>query len=476
VIPLRPIATGERLTWNYLPYWKWLWPTHLRQEALREGWDFLCACERCVGHERETTMAFVCPRCDKSDLCPARPCAAAPATQSVQDPPSVSGSCCSQGHGHCDALGQIAELRCDGCALQLCRGEFGGLYSGYFDRCLAQEEAVFALPWRGVLGRDPNEFRPVGEAILLSERHWLRADHASHILENAPAIFQDKGLAGPGVDASIVSSELKRLAEAADCVEAALIRLLRHKRATILPELSMYKALATGEQRDWDVCGDVHRRVYEGCRGALGTIAASERLLTSRCGFVDAGLRLEPAAMERLALQLDGAGASVGGVSEDEVAHVNGWIGAAAVCADGGRDAANGLGAWVLRRMWLCPGYGASAEPDDAEQSDSGSSSHGKARKAPKRAPGSPPSREQSSAHKKPAATDKSLRHAGASTVRRKPAADKVCSVLRKHGASEVRRKPAAADVSSVHGKPPAARSAALHKRPSACPAPKRRR
>lgn len=460
VIPLRPIAAGERLTWNYLPYWKWLWPTHLRQEALREGWDFLCGCERCTGDLQETTMAFVCPACGRGDLCPSGPCAAARAADISQDSAKASESCCSAGHGHRDALRQLTELTCGGCDLRLRRGDVGGLYSGFMERCLAQEEAVFALPWRGVLGRDPSQIQPAGGADLLSETHWLRADYASHLLENAPAICKEKGLAAPDADLACLRAQLTYLADAATSVEAALVRLLGHKRASILPELAMSKALATGQQHDWEACRDTHRRVYAGCRAGLGAVVASEQLRASCHGFAATGLRLEPAAAERLALQLEGVGSfEAAGTSNDdladEVRHVHGWVGRANVYT--GAFDGNCNSSWVLRRMWLCPGYGAPEDPADAEQTDSDELSAESGRKACKRPAKSPLSRVQTAVRKRPAGANKSTKRIAA--LQRKPSAAAK--------ASPILRKPAAAGATK---KLPATRLSAVRKRPSACP------
>merc|ERR1711871_538966 len=121
IVPLRQIKKGERLTWNYLPYWKWLWPTHLRRQALKEGWDFLCRCPRCEPPElsdsklevavdrREKVMSYRCPACGQGDLCPASPCIPA-AIGDVQA--SGGGSCCGASHLHEQALQAISTLEC----------------------------------------------------------------------------------------------------------------------------------------------------------------------------------------------------------------------------------------------------------------------------------------------------------------------------------------------------------------------------
>lgn len=163
IVPLRTIAAGEQLSWCYLPYWKQLWPTQLRRRALQESWHFHCRCPRCAGDAPERVMAFRCPACSCGELCPAAPCAG--------------------DDGHVSALASVAALVCGGCGLKLERG--GGSHAGYLERCLAQEGAVFALPWREVfeplgvsaLARSVFPFHNLGEST--SQKRHLGCAHQS---------------------------------------------------------------------------------------------------------------------------------------------------------------------------------------------------------------------------------------------------------------------------------------------------------
>ena len=211
LVPLRAIAKGEQLSWCYLPYWKQLWPTQLRRHVLQECWHFVCRCPRCAGPAQERVMAFKCPACGRGELCPQAPCAA----------PDVDA-------GHGGALAAVQALACGACSLKLARGDPHGPHAGYAERCLSLEAAAFRAPWRGVLGRD---LEAAGPLDLLASTHWLLSDHASHELENAPAILDARAMAGDGADIGAVEEFLRRQAANAELVAQALVRLIGHERS-----------------------------------------------------------------------------------------------------------------------------------------------------------------------------------------------------------------------------------------------------
>jgi len=355
VFPLQAVHPREHLSWSYLPYWKTLWPTQLRRQALKEGWDFVCQCTRCAGGTREEVMAFVCPKCGQGDLCPAGPCVAS-------DTEQLSG--CA-GVKHAAALMAVSTLQCS-CGLSLQHGDSNGQYGGYLEKCIAQEAELFALPWKGVFGRDLAQHVESGGTHLLADTHWLLADHASHVLENAPAILEAKSLTQPGTDVNAVNLELSRMACAVDTLVAALRRLHGHDCQVALPELLLMKALCTGRKKDFDKCLDAHRHVFAKSSASQSILAAAHRLCTSPGSFILDALQLGPGAAERLWMQLaasEGLGecelrqdALTSDLLQVEIARVETWVGAeAALCQ---RKADNELvdaGVWILRRMWLCP-------------------------------------------------------------------------------------------------------------------------
>ncbi|CAK0793959.1 unnamed protein product, partial [Prorocentrum cordatum] len=294
VVPLRTIRAGERLTWCYLPYWKALWPAELRRSALRDGWDFVCGCERCDGATREAAMAFRCPACGSSELCPPRP-AALKALPTLR--PAQTGCAGCAGVEHAAAAAEVPELQCP-CGLRL--GEGGASTPGGLKERLAQECAALALPWRGALGRDPGE-ATAEEESLLGASHWLIADHASHLLENAPAVLEALGLSAPGADPRAVEGFLQRLAGAVDTVLDAARRCLGPGPLQAPgPEPLLLRALCTGSAADFEACRRAHGHLARCGTAGAAAAAAAARLCASPAGFVAEGLGLQPAAAGRL--------------------------------------------------------------------------------------------------------------------------------------------------------------------------------
>jgi len=363
VLPLRPIAKGERLTWNYLPYWKLVWPTQLRRQALHEGWGFVCECPRCSGARREVVMAFRCPACGQGDLCPDRACV------SSEGCADREASGCCHGHGHALAMMEVSVLQC-GCGHRLARGNSESTDDGYFERCLAQETQIFNLPWQGVIGREPHQ-NGLGSTDLLAETHWLFADHASHLLENAAKIASHRSLDIEDSDLVAVCETLQQLARAADIVVAVVTRLLASDRFVDLPGLLLWKALCTGAERDFEECRNAHRQVFDRCRGARAIVAAAERLCLSSAAFVAEGLQMSPGTAERLLLRIPlGREARVPVVAEafpalaGEVTLVRTWVGRINSQTDERQDVGEDIvipstSVWILRRMWLCPNFDA---------------------------------------------------------------------------------------------------------------------
>merc|ERR1712107_916598 len=148
---------------------------------------------------------------------------------------------------------------------------------------------------------------------------------------------------------------------AADIVSHALVQLLGHDRAAVLPELLLSKALSTGEQQDFDACRDAHRRVFGDCAGASSVVAAVEHLCASRCDFIARSLELQHVAAEHLWLQtpFEVASAAQRGQAaamQEEKAAVIKWVGPDVIIH-------GDLGIWILRRMWLCPDFDVRSSP-----------------------------------------------------------------------------------------------------------------
>lgn len=287
-------------------------------------------------------MAFVCPGCGRGELCPASPC---------EDAPGV---------GHEASLKAVQEMVCRHCGLGLSRDDLA--HPGYLGRCLEQEAAALAAPWRRGLGRD---LEPL-DLSLLAEHHWIRVDQASHELENAPAILAQAGLAGgtgTGGGTAPLRAAVARTAEAAAAVLAAVIRGLGHDRAPVLTELRLVRALCAGSADDWKSC-------VEGLHAAAGELpalaslrAAVQRLAASPRSFVDDELARNAAVAAAAAAAVAGeapAGIAAAELWESESRLVLRW--APDAVADAGAAAAwpvpDCLEAWSLRRMWLCPDLG----------------------------------------------------------------------------------------------------------------------
>lgn len=302
---------------------------------------------------RESTMAFVCPSCGQGDLCPAGPCAG-PAV----GPECCDSSCAQSVSRHVLSLAEVQVLQCN-CGLQIRRGENGGCHDNYFDDCLAQETRVFALPWRDVLGRDHSKVGPTGTS-LLARTHWLLADHASHMLENAPAVFNVQGLSSLGANADHVRQALQELEVSVDTLACTLERLAGQTCVLVLPELFLYKALCTGVQEDFQACLDAHNNVLKDTKGSCGALAAAEQICTCRRRFIAMGLQLQPAAAERLWLQMQSGSSSDAGILQcslqQERAIVEAWVGSSTIGKE--TSSSSGEEIWILRRMWLCPDFG----------------------------------------------------------------------------------------------------------------------
>lgn len=347
IVPLRPIKAGEQLTWNYLPYWKQLWPTQLRRQALREGWHFHCRCRRCSGGDSapELTMQFRCPGCDKGELCPATPCA-------VEEP---------AGAGHVASLRSVSEMVCRSCELRIHRDiPEGSPHAGYVERCVAQEAVGFSLPWRGVRGRDFGAVDP-GMLDLMAEHHWVHADHASHELENGPAILAEDldGARPQGTPRTeLVRKALDVFAEAAERVASALVRFLGHSRSVALPELQLTRAICTGSPADWDACLQVHITAFRDLPAVESTMAAARCLAESRRSFFEHELARQPQAAAELFRHQP--------FLEQEEVLVRQWVPAA--LPDNARDPSADLETWSLRRMWLCPDVGWTPPDEEGEE------------------------------------------------------------------------------------------------------------
>lgn len=326
IVPLRPILKGEQLSWNYLPYWKQLWPTQLRRQALSEGWGFFCRCKRCFGAAREEVMAFRCPVCGSEDLCPSAPCAAP-----GEDP----------GLSHLEAVRSLKELCCGSCQLQI---SAEGGHAEYFKRCVEAESALFALPWRKCYGRDLSTAPK--ELELLSSHHWLRVDQASQELDNAQTILGLEGLDVPGSGLEPLRAAMLRFASCASLAVSALRRLLGQSRemaSAALPSLLLSKALFTGKAEDWKACFDSHRAVYGDRRGGQLLLKDLEKL------------GVDPKPHLATGLGADGL--------QRELSRTAEWVGDP--LQDEGSD---GVIAWSIRRLWLCPRYGVLA--GDAEEGE----------------------------------------------------------------------------------------------------------
>eukprot|EP00927_Polykrikos_kofoidii_P035895 TRINITY_DN30393_c0_g1_i1.p1 TRINITY_DN30393_c0_g1~~TRINITY_DN30393_c0_g1_i1.p1 ORF type:complete len:715 (-),score=108.69 TRINITY_DN30393_c0_g1_i1:82-2136(-) len=352
VIPLKAIKKGDQLSWCYLPYWKWLWPTQLRRQALKEGWDFLCCCKRCDGSMPEVSMVFVCPRCSSNDLCP---------LASVSAFGDVVGDA-----SHLLALEGVCELICRHCGLHLRRGASAGpggfddsaqnhtihcrrtnRHVGYLERCIEQEKAAFSLPWRGVRGRNP---RAAGaqSVNLLSPSHWLFVDHASHELENAALIARNDGLTEMHATIDAVGNFLRRLGANASIVSCAILRLLGGVgRHVALPEVSFLKALCTGVQTDFDDCFEHHRCTFGNSLGSSGMVDAFECLCKCRREFITT--RFEKNFAEVCCEGMKNKDALAA-----EHTHVCEWLGISP------RSKVAEPFLWVLRRMWVYPDLGCS--------------------------------------------------------------------------------------------------------------------
>jgi len=223
------------------------------------------------------------------------------------------------------------------------------------------------LPWCGACGRDLDRKAAwlfTEDKSLLAETHWLLADHASQLLENAPLVLAERG---SGLEVAMLDGFLQRLASAADTIVAALVHLAGHARLVALPEILQQKALCTGLQSDFAASFNSHQCVFAGCSCAAASLATLELLQHSRKAFLLEGLHMEPWTAERLRLQglalQSGCGLPGGGeeLLDAEWKLVQEWLGAKARTEYDPDIAA----LYILRRMWLCPRFGC-VESDDA--------------------------------------------------------------------------------------------------------------
>lgn len=369
IVPLRALEAGERLSWNYLPYWKQLWPTDQRRMALSESWNFHCRCARCEGPRPEASMAFKCPACGADELCPAGPC-------------TVPGGAAGDA-GHAEALGAVRAMVCLQCGVRLpvesssdrqaapCSAAQGGCsaHAGYVERCMAQEAAGFALPWMGALGRDLQGARGRGELSLLAPSHWLLADQASHDLENVQDALElhDLSCAARGAGAELALTRcMNDLARGAGVVSAALQRLHGPVICTALPELALYGAVFGDREDRWDAC----RASYHTVLGGFAAGRATAETVGALCDSLPLFISRELARLERMRARLPGdAGAQdVPGAEallRAESDRVVSWLGR------GCTTECQGCTVWATRRLWSCPDFGWQA-PEEGEEEETG--------------------------------------------------------------------------------------------------------
>lgn len=332
LVPLVDIPKGTQLTWNYLPYWKSLWPTQMRRGALQETWRFLCGCVRCTGGAPERVVRYHCPSCESDGLCPSASC--------TVTPPDIRDTGELGVFGHAAALSNVAELRCCSC---------GECFPGSSIACrerLEHEVALLSVPDACcLLERVQRE----ADRHLLAPTHFLFVDHASLVLENASKVAASKDLTCKGVDVARVNLLLHELAASADLVDSALIRALGANIAgqhTQLVWVRLYRALCTGHARDFESCLDIARQAWQGRDGTSAVMHSIDLICTSPHSFVSNSFAPAAVAAERV--------------------RVEAWLGRSAVSDES-------FSLWALRRMWLWPSFDfAPVSDNDSSDAENG--------------------------------------------------------------------------------------------------------